>query len=390
MQWLPSDRPILEAAMAAFRSADWRTARVRLEEATATGRADAGAYALLATACEKLGEGDAALAAANRALETDPQQLRALLVKADVMAAMNERREANLHYGLVESVAAGHPSLAPDLAQGVARARARREQLKTDLEGFVRSELADVGYREGQAPARFTHALEVLTGRRNLYVQQPRFFYYPELPTVEFYPREMSPWLDQVEAATDAIAAEVMNVIDEDKAFAPYVQSKDDMVRRAPSKLTDSLDWSSFYLWKDGKETDNVARCPDTMAVMNAAPLCDVHGRSPLIMYSQLKAGAHITPHTGVVNTRLLCHLPLIVPPHCDFRVGNTTRTWEKGKAWLFNDSIEHEAWNRSEVTRIILIFDVWRPELDEQERMLISTLLQSMDAYAPPTGSWD
>ncbi len=107
--------------MAAFRSSDWRTARARLEEATATGRADPGAWALLATACEQLGEGDAALAAANRALQDDPRQLRALLVKADVMAAKNERREANLHYGLVEQVAADHPRLAPDLADGVVR-----------------------------------------------------------------------------------------------------------------------------------------------------------------------------------------------------------------------------------------------------------------------------
>jgi len=207
---------------------------------------------------------------------------------------------------------------------------------------------------------------------------------------VEFYPREATPWMNAVEDATDAVTAEVMNVIDEDKAFEPYVQSKDDMIIRAPSKLTDNMDWSSYYLWKDGRETENVARFRDTMAVMNAAPLCHVNGRSPLINFSQLKPGAHITPHTGVVNTRLLCHLPLIVPPNCVFRVGNQTRNWGKGKAWMFNDSIEHEAWNRSDSTRIVLIFDVWRPELDEEERRLISTLLQSMDAYAPPTGSWD
>ncbi|WP_426042383.1 aspartyl/asparaginyl beta-hydroxylase domain-containing protein [Brevundimonas sp. TWP2-3-4b1] len=390
MQWLPSDRPILEAAMAAFRAGDWRSARARLEEATATGRADAGAHALLATALWNLHETDAALDAANRALQLDPRQLRALLVKAEALAAKGERREANAHFGLVEAAAAGHPSLAPDLVAGVARTRARREQLKSDLEGFVRSELADAGYREGRAPERFTHALEVLTGRRKLYVQQPRFLYYPGLPDVEFYPREATPWMDAVEDATDAVTAEVMNVIDEDKAFEPYVRSKDDMIIRAPSKLTDNMDWSSYYLWKDGRETENVARFRDTMAVMNAAPLCHVNGRSPLINFSQLKPGAHITPHTGVVNTRLLCHLPLVVPPNCVFRVGNQTRTWEKGKAWMFNDSIEHEAWNRSDSTRIVLIFDVWRPELDEEERRLISTLLQSMDAYAPPTGSWD
>ena len=39
----------------------------------------------------------------------------------------------------------------------------------------------------------------------------------------------------------------------------------------------------------------------------------------------------------------------------------------------MFDDTIEHEAWNDSVETRVILIFDVWNPFLSEAERELVS-----------------
>jgi len=88
-----------------------------------------------------------------------------------------------------------------------------------------------------------------------------------------------------------------------------------------------------------------------------------------------LKAGAHIGAHTGMYNTRLLCHLPLIVPPGCRFRVGNEVREWEVGKLMIFDDTIEHEAWNDSAEDRVVLIFDIWRPELTEEEKRELTLL---------------
>jgi aspartyl/asparaginyl beta-hydroxylase (cupin superfamily) len=65
-------------------------------------------------------------------------------------------------------------------------------------------------------------------------------------------------------------------------------------------------------------------------------------------------------------------HLPLIVPPDCSFRVGGETREWVPGKAWVFDDTVEHEAWNRSDAPRAILIFDIWNPFLTVAERDLV------------------
>ena len=383
-------RALLDAAVAAFRAGDWNAARARLDEATAGGFDDTDAWALLAAACHRLGDMDAADAAADRALVLNARNLRGILAKADVLAARGANREASFYYSAFIRLAGEKPSLPPDLTEGLARARATQDRVAASIMSLIDAELEQAGYTAGRSDRRFTHALDLLTKRKQPYLQQPRAFYYPELPNIQFYPREQFAWMDAVEAATDAITAELNAVLEDRAAFAPYLQTQPGLPNRTDYPLIDSMDWSTCFLWKDGKETDNAARCPQTMAALADAPLCRISGRSPQIMFSQLKAGAHIQPHTGFVNTRLVCHLPLIVPPHCWFRVGNDVRSWERGKCWAFDDTIEHEAKNESDRTRVVLIFDIWRPELSEEERLLVSTLLETIDAYSPRTVSWD
>jgi hypothetical protein len=125
-----------------------------------------------------------------------------------------------------------------------------------------------------------------------------------------------------------------------------------------------------IYLWKNGSPVPgNAERCPRILHALRNAPLARVPNRSPSILFSLLEPGAHIPPHNGLVNTRLICHLPLVVPGPNRFRVGNEVRPWVEGRAWAFDDTIEHEAWNDSDRTRVILLFDIWRPELTDEER---------------------
>lgn len=381
---------LLQSAVAAYRTGDWAAARARLDEAVAGGaRADADAWALLAVSCLRLGDLDAAGTAADRALVLNAQSLRGALAKAEVLAARGAHREANIYFNALVRLAGDRPSLPPDLAEGLERARAAQKRVAEGMMGLVSEQLEAAGYAEGRSDRRFTHALDILTGRRQPYLQQPQALYYPELPNIQFYPREMFPWMDALEAATDAITAELEAVLADGAAFAPYLKTQPGLPNRPDYPLIDSMDWSSCFLSKDGVETANAARCPRTMAALKDAPLCRVRGRSPQIMFSQLKAGAHIQPHTGFVNTRLTCHLPLIVPPDCWFRVGNEVRAWERGRCWAFDDTIEHEAKNGSDRARVVLIFDIWRPELSEEERGLVAALLEAMDAWSPGA-AWD
>jgi aspartate beta-hydroxylase len=119
------------------------------------------------------------------------------------------------------------------------------------------------------------------------------------------------------------------------------------------------------------------------MAAIGALPQPTVPGRSPAAMFSVLSPRTRIPPHTGVANTRLVLHLPLIVPEGCGFRVGAETRSWKVGEAWVFDDTIEHEAWNGSDAQRIILICDIWNPHLSREEQTLIISTIAAMDDFA-------
>lgn len=138
-----------------------------------------------------------------------------------------------------------------------------------------------------------------------------------------------------------------------------------------------------FDLWRDGKKIEtNCFRCPKTAGLLASLPMAVQEGHGPTVMFSVLAPHTHIPPHTGSTNLRLITHLPLILPPGCRFRVGNETREWRLGKAWVFDDTIEHEAWNDSDETRVILIFDVWNPLITEAERSLVSSMMLAMRQF--------
>jgi aspartyl/asparaginyl beta-hydroxylase (cupin superfamily) len=162
----------------------------------------------------------------------------------------------------------------------------------------------------------------------------------------------------------------------------PAVEVPIDRPSRGHSLLNDPR-WSAFHLWKDGQLIEeNAKRCPLAMRLLATAPIPRVLGRSPMAMVSVLQPGTHIPPHTGMLNTRLVCHVPLIVPAGCRLRVGAETRPVEFGKAMMFDDSIEHEAWNDGDSDRAVLLFEVWRPELDEAERTALTAVFNSINAY--------
>ena len=349
------------------------------------------AQGLLAQALLRTGDVGAAEQAADRALSLDVREARALCVKGDVLSGRGELRDANAYYGGLMRLLEGAASPDLDLAEGLGRARALRQKLTGDMLQTLQGELQGAGFSEERSHPRFRHALDLALGRKALYMPQPKAFYYPELPASQFYPRTEFPWLDGVEAATDQMLAELNGVLgQENESFAPYVQTMPNMPKRPGDLLIDSMDWSACFLWRDGQETAYAGRCPQTMAALADAPLCRIQGRSPQVMFSQLKAGARIPPHHGYVNTRLVCHVPLIVPEGCWFRVGNETRSWKRGEAWVFDDTIEHAAANDSASDRVILIFDIWHPALSEEERHLVATLLEAMDAYSPNPATWE
>lgn len=327
---------------------------------------------------------------ADRALASDPRDLRALVAKGDALAGLGDGRAAASFYSSALRAAGDGKGLAPEVIADLRRAQTAVQAQAQQFETHLATSLAGAGFAAATSSDRFALSLDLMAGRKRLYQQEPRFYLFPGLPQVQFQPRETLPWLSAVEAAAGDIRAELDALLAEPDLFRPYVEPRADRPNRDAVGMMSNADWSALFLWKDGQEQPDIARrCPRTMEALTGVPLCRVPGRTPSILFSKLKAGARIPPHHGLINTRLICHLPLISPPGSRFRVGNDTREWREGQAWAFDDTIEHEAGNNSGQDRTILIFDVWKPELSEEERALVSALFQAVDGYGAGGQAW-
>jgi hypothetical protein len=317
--------------------------------------------------------------------------IKSLLDRGDAQAAKGKARAVVAFYTEALRQAGQHESWPPGFAERLAVARDTCAHFATAYADFLQEQLAAIGFDPQRSSPRFAESLDIVLGRKQPYVQQPRFYLFPGLPQIQFYERALFPWMDKLEQATDLIRAEFAGLLESPELFAPYVQGEPDRPVERKSTLLNNPDWSACYLWKNGQPVLPVAkRCPQTLNALIGAPMAYMPERSPSILFSVLKPGAHITAHTGLINTRLICHLPIIVPEGCSFRVGNDVRAWQTGRCWAFDDTIEHEAWNNSDSTRVILLFDIWRPELSEEERELVSGLFTAIDRFEGAKPQWE
>jgi aspartate beta-hydroxylase len=212
--------------------------------------------------------------------------------------------------------------------------------------------------------------------------QRPTFLYFPGLPPAPYLSRSLFPWIEQLESHTEAIRQELLqllpNEIGRERVFTSEAIEQVNLrgLNAPPS-------WNGYYFYRHGiRRDDNCSSCPMTARALELLPLSHVREHGPEVLFSVFTAGTHLLPHRGVTNTRLVGHLPLIVPPDCALNVGGEIHEWREGRAVIFDDTYEHEAWNRSQQTRVVLIFDLWNPYLTEVERAAIAELVPAMGDF--------
>uniref|UniRef100_A0A7S4ERZ1 Aspartyl/asparaginy/proline hydroxylase domain-containing protein n=1 Tax=Chrysotila carterae TaxID=13221 RepID=A0A7S4ERZ1_CHRCT len=136
----------------------------------------------------------------------------------------------------------------------------------------------------------------------------------------------------------------------------------------------DAGDWNVFYLHlHEVQFPENCARCPITTGLLKSLPRSYQHA-----FFSALTPGTHIVKHHGPTNKKLRVHLPLIGASGAKLRVADETHELVEGKAFAFDDSFEHEAWHHGDATRIVLVFDLWHPDLSDREVQFFSFLQRS------------
>jgi aspartate beta-hydroxylase len=360
-------------------------AKELLERAVSIDASNPSLWMNIATACRALGRLDDEDAALQHVLKIEPRHLLGLLQKADLLTRRGKpKAAASVYHNALQTIQPNQrlpEVLREALGRAVDAVRRNDAALAEHIAASVRAVRAS--HPQGEL-ARAEHALAALTGTRRIYLPQPTFLHVPKIASEEFYPREQFEWLSEFEAATAEIRAEFEKALLEDSAGAvPYIDYPDGVPLDQWAELNKSRRWSAFFLWRDGVRVDAHAdRCPKTASLLAKAPTADVRGYAPTAFFSILDKKSHIPAHCGVTNSRLIVHLPLIVPGNCRFRVGSETREWEVGKAWVFDDTIEHEAWNDSDVPRAILIFDTWHPGLTAGERELLRTAVPAIKDY--------
>lgn len=370
--------------MSALQAGDNPGARALFEQVIASGQAGSPHWLGLAHALQRLGEFRAALDALDKSLELEPHNVRAVLFKADFLAGRSQPRQALEYYQYAVKLTAGASGIPADIQRGLARAQQAIAAQAGEYRDFLLNRLSTEGFSPGAGRSRFQQSLELIFDNKQIYYQEPRRYYYPGLPQVQFYEREQFDWVEGMEARTDEIREELRAVLDDPSRFSPYIKADETHLGAENEGLADNERWSALFLWDYGRLVEeNAPLFPATLEALEGAPLPFISGQAPMALFSRLSAATRIPPHNGLLNTRLICHLPLVVPENCGaLRVGNEERAWQEGRMLLFDDSIEHEAWNDSDSTRVILLFEVWRPEIGDEERHLVATMLQAVRDY--------
>jgi aspartyl/asparaginyl beta-hydroxylase (cupin superfamily) len=369
-----------EADRAAARG-DLASARGLLEQATQADPDRGEPWLKLAAMCRALGDLPAALAAISGALRIDPLGFLPLLVKANLLEQVGEIAAAGETYG--HALAQAPSEIPADLQAMAARAAERHDahlaRTAARLAEAAASVEAGLSGRERDRVARFQS--NVLRRTRPFH-SEPTHFHYPGLREREFHDREDFPWLAALEAETAAILADFERVMRAERAeLVPYIQYSEDMPLRQWAALNHNRAWTAIHLVQNGVTVEaNARHCPATMAMLGRLDQPDIPRRGPNAMFSLLAPGAEIPPHVGVANIRLVCHLGLVVPPGCWFRVGEEKREWRAGRAWVFDDTIEHEAANPSAALRVLLIVDTWHPDLSPAERAAVTAVMAATD----------
>jgi ornithine lipid ester-linked acyl 2-hydroxylase len=190
-----------------------------------------------------------------------------------------------------------------------------------------------------------------------------------------FFELERFPWVAHIEQSWEVIREELQHVLEDRDALPNFQDISKDQI-----EITDDDRWKTYFLYGYGFEAKlGVETCPRTAALMREIP------GMKTAMFSILSPRKHILDHRGPYKGVLRYHLGLIVPKDaeaCRIRVGEDIRHWEEGKSMVFDDTFNHEVWNDTDETRVVLFVDVLRP-LPSPDSAINSAIVKAI-GYSP------
>lgn len=183
--------------------------------------------------------------------------------------------------------------------------------------------------------------------------QYGAFLIYPELGDTIWYDTSKFSWIKNFEDNYLKIKEEYLNLKEEN-----FI------------KITSSVegDWKTFNFYNQGlREEDNCKLCPFTTSLIDQVKSLMSDVSICYVYFSKIAPNTHITPHYGVSNIRIRFQLPLISSKSW-MRVDQEKREYIDGKAFLFDDTFNHEVKNEGDQDRVIFLMDIYHPDLNERE----------------------
>lgn len=381
-------------AVAAFaiERGDLDTAFEQLGAALKFAPSDAAVQLEYAQVLWRRGNPDLALQAIETLLTRDAEHHVAWLVLGQIREAGGDQHGAlrAWHQAITRALKAGHwrdrESMDPRIVEAVSGCieklnRGRRELLFRSFD--------DVRHAYGaRAVARVEHALRAYLGEASSPPpdprQRPKFFYFPGLPDGPYHDPLLQPWAPLLCDAWTELREEALTLLAEDRDFESFLGLR--RGQRADGYVggtNPNASWDAYFFYRHGQRFDeHHRRCPKTSAVLESVDLCHINRQAPEVCFSLLRPQSTIVAHYGVTNTRLVMHLPLIVPPDCALNVlGAAEHHWKPGELMMFDDTYQHEAWNRSDEPRLIVLMDCWNPHLSEPEKTAVKLLVEAIDS---------
>ncbi len=346
----------------------------------------------LAEAAAACGEIDEAISALRSAVSLAPYRYDAFLLLGKLLELRGDRHGAVRAYFRAVTRAQmaeqwlDEASIPARLRNDVLRAMAVVEAGRTEVLASLMSPLLERFGRD--AMVRVQACFDGFLGNRAIASpepeQKPKFLYFPDIPSRRYLDPASLPGVDGLAAAYPEIRDEASRLLQDGGSFQPFLEfgSKDRPEDYLASQQGTPR-WDAYFFYRHGEVfADHLATCPATAAALQAFPLCRIPGHAPEICFSLLAPDSHILPHHGVSNIRVVVHLPLVVPEGCALKVAGEEHAWQPGCCMVFDDTFEHEAWNRSNQPRLILLMDAWNPYLTEAERLAMTELIEGIGEF--------